>query len=144
MSNPHLWANLGIAAPIHYAAAMVEPPHYAGNAVHALRAPLGAYMAYRAGRDMDQRKMSEIDALFNAGMLANSLTHLAAARRDSERDWAARLTKKMFSQPTKTTARRMYMGAGTLGLGLPLYFYYRQGLKPKETPGGNDNTGGAG
>jgi hypothetical protein len=156
----HWLANMAVAAPVHVASSLTPgmykaPTFWGKHGIRPLFGPLGLYTAWRSGDKMDRGELSQGDAALNALMLANSATHLVEPHiRDKLTTKAINapkfglgsigddLTRMIYgSSPTSQGARFRTMTLGTLGLGLPLYLYYRQGLKPESkydhNPGGD-------
>lgn len=130
--GPHMLGNALATTPLHLLAAAV--PSTTGSRWQYLTAPFGIYSSLKAGHHMDENRLSTADALAQAGLLGFNLSHVGYNLSGKPEEYIMKKLQKRFpgSSPTTTLARGLGLTAGTLGIGLPLYFYYRQGLKPEE------------
>ena len=131
--NAHTLINLGMATPIH-AATTFSKDSMGKRGIRPVAGPLGAYFSYRAGRQMDKGELTEGDAIMNAGFLANSIASLAEPAL-SNKGPTYSILEKIYGKNKhipENVLKNTFLTAGTIGLGLPLYFYYRQGLKKQQ------------
>ena len=138
--NFHTIFGTGMAAPIHLSTAFLK--NFGGaRGINPYMGPLGLYTSYRAGRDMDRGELSQGDAIMNAGVLANNIARITEKpmrRRGPLYNFLRRRyggsPGDIYTQPPENVSRNAHLAAVTLGLGLPLYMYYRQGIKKQEEP----------
>ena len=95
---------------------------------------------------MDKGQLSEGDAIMNAGLLANNIARLTERPLSSKGFFNEALRKlkgadmkNMYDQVGEGFGKNAYLTAVTLGLGLPLYMYYRKGINKDKKEAPRDN-----